>query len=110
MRFPRSTRRGAKRNASSRPCSKRCGGKGMLYFAYGSNMDWDQMKTRCPSACFVGVAVLRDHRLAFTRRSKKRACGVADAVPEEGAAVWGAVFEIADVDIGRLDDTEGYRP
>jgi hypothetical protein len=82
----------------------------MLYFAYGSNMDWDQMKTRCPSACFVGVAVLRDHRLAFTRRSKKRACGVADALPEEGAAVWGAVFEITDVDVGRLDDAEGYRP
>ena len=32
----------------------------MFYFAYGSNMDWDQMKQRCPSAHFLGVAELRD--------------------------------------------------
>lgn len=82
----------------------------MLYFAYGSNMDWDQMKKRCPSARFVGAAVLRDHRLAFTRRSVQRGCGVADAVPDQGAVIWGAVFEIADLDIGRLDAVEGYRP
>ena len=82
----------------------------MLYFAYGSNMEWDQMKERCPSARFVGVAVLRDHRLAFTRRSVRRDCGVADAVPDKGKTVWGAVFEIDDVDVGRLDVSEGYKP
>lgn len=82
----------------------------MLYFAYGSNMDWDQMKERCHSTRFVGVAVLRDHRLAFTRRSAQRNCGVADALPDVGAAVWGAVFEITEVDVARLDAAEGYRP
>lgn len=82
----------------------------MFYFAYGSNMDWDQMKERCPSARFVGSAVLRDYRLAFTRRSMNRGCGVSDAVPDEGKAVWGVVFEIHDADTGRLDVAEGYRP
>src|SRR5918995_5170968 len=83
----------------------------MLYFAYGSNMNWAQMKARCPSARFVGVALLRDHRLAFTRKSVNRGCGVADVVSEAGARVWGgAVFEVSDLDIGKLDVSEGYRP
>lgn len=82
----------------------------MLYFAYGSNMNWPQMKERCPSARFVGAASLRDHRLAFTRRSIKRRCGVADVVPAEGQVVWGAVFEVDGGDIGRLDAAEGYAP
>jgi gamma-glutamylcyclotransferase len=82
----------------------------MLYFAYGSNMDWQQMRDRCPSARFVGAASLHDHSLAFTRRSVKRRCGVADVVPVEGQVVWGAVFEVDDRDIGRLDAAEGYSP
>ncbi len=82
----------------------------MLYFAYGSNIDWQQMRDRCPSARFVGVASLHDHRLAFTRRSVKRGCGVADVVPVEGQVVWGTVFEIDDHDIGQLDAAEGYSP
>jgi hypothetical protein len=66
----------------------------MLYFAYGSNMDWGQMKGRCPSVRFVGVAKLPDHRLVFTRKSVNRGCGVADVVRDAGGGVWGAVFEI----------------
>lgn len=82
----------------------------MLYFAYGSNMDWDQMRERCPSARFVGVAKLPGHRLAFSRRSRKRNCGVADAVEDQGSDVWGVVYEIDDQDIARLDVAEGYSP
>lgn len=82
----------------------------MLYFAYGSNMNWAQMKKRCPSASFFGVAVLPDHRLAFTRKSVKLNCGVADAVREVGPKVWGVVYEVADMDLGGLDKSEGYRP
>lgn len=82
----------------------------MLYFAYGSNMDWQQMRGRCPSARFVGRAVLPDYRLAFTRRSDARGCGVADAVLEKGRCVWGVVYEISDLDVGGLDTPEGYRP
>ena len=39
----------------------------MLYFAYGSNLDCGQMRSRCPSTQFVCRAVLKDHSLAFTR-------------------------------------------
>lgn len=82
----------------------------MLYFAYGSNMDWAQMKARCPSATCVDVARLADHRLAFTRKSVGRGCGVADVVPEKGRSVWGVVYQLSELDVGALDQSEGYRP
>jgi len=73
-------------------------------------MDWQQIKERCPSARFVGAAKLPDHRLAFTRNSVKRGCGVADVVGEAERSVWGVVFEISALDVGALDKSEGYRP
>jgi len=82
----------------------------VLYFAYGSNMDWEQMRERCPSARFVCVAKLPDHRLAFTRRSVKHDCGVADAVPDPNHEIWGVVYEINETDLGRLDKSEGFSP
>jgi gamma-glutamylcyclotransferase (GGCT)/AIG2-like uncharacterized protein YtfP len=81
----------------------------VLYFAYGSNMNWQQMRERCSSARFVGIASLPDHKLAFTRKSVKRRCGVADAVREDGKKIWGVVYEIAGLDVGKLDVCEGYR-
>ena len=82
----------------------------MLYFAYGSNMDPDQMKCRCPSAEFKCRAKLPEHRLAFTRKSSNRGCGVADVVPDEDKDVWGVVYEIDEQDVACLDRCEGYRP
>ena len=81
----------------------------MLYFAYGSNMDWCQMRHRCPSAMFVAVAVLPDHELRFPRKSQNRGCGVADAGAVEGSEVWGVVYQIDEQDVGKLDANEGYR-
>lgn len=77
------------------------------YFAYGSNMSHDQICVRCPSQEFICTAELRDYRLAFTRYSKKRGCGVADIVPAPGASVWGAVFEMCEADLAALDRNEG---
>jgi gamma-glutamylcyclotransferase (GGCT)/AIG2-like uncharacterized protein YtfP len=82
----------------------------MLYFAYGSNLDWNQMRERCPSARFVCRAKLGDHRLAFTRKSKCRGCGVADVLPADGHDVWGVVYQLDERDIGQLDKSEGFRP
>jgi gamma-glutamylcyclotransferase (GGCT)/AIG2-like uncharacterized protein YtfP len=73
-------------------------------------MDWDQIRGRCPSARFLGIAVLLGHRLAFSRYSRKRECGVADAVESEGSELWGVVYEIDDQDIGNLDKNEGFQP
>jgi gamma-glutamylcyclotransferase (GGCT)/AIG2-like uncharacterized protein YtfP len=80
----------------------------MLYFAYGSNMDCAQMRTRCPLARFVCVAKLPNHRLTFSRNSKNRGCGVADVIGNTGHEVWGIVYEIDDPrNIASLDQCEG---
>ena len=82
----------------------------MLYFAYGSNLHWEQMKNRCPSARFVCVAKLAGYRLAFTRFSDRRRCGVADVIETEGNEVWGVVYQLDECDFGPLDDYEGHVP
>lgn len=83
----------------------------MLYFAYGSNMDWNEMDTSCPSARFSFTARLDDYKLAFTRRSSRRKCGVADVLSAHGCCVWGVVYDIgAPRDIDSLNRKEGYRP
>lgn len=54
--------------------------------------------------------MLKDHQLAFTRRSIDRNCGVADVVPESNKEVWGVVYQISEHDIGQLDKPEGFKP
>jgi gamma-glutamylcyclotransferase (GGCT)/AIG2-like uncharacterized protein YtfP len=82
----------------------------MLYFAYGSNLDWTQMKQRCPFAKFVCRAKLPEHRLAFTLKSVRRDCGVADVLPDQSKDVWGIVYELPENELVNLDKREGYRP
>ena len=82
----------------------------MLYFAYGSNMNWDQIRSRCPSAQFAFIARAEGYALAFTRFSQNWKCGVADIVASSGNDVWGVVFDIPNDEIGQLDKSEGYRP
>jgi gamma-glutamylcyclotransferase len=85
----------------------------VLYFAYGSNMDWERMKERCPTAKFVTTALLPEHKLAFTRKAttgKFRGHGVADVVKSSEDSVWGVVFQIDEIDLGRVHKYEGYNP
>lgn len=73
-------------------------------------MHWGQMRQRCVSARFVGVARLPEHRLAITRKSRRRLCGTAGVVPETGSEVWGILYDIDNGDLTLLDDFEdGYR-
>jgi len=81
-----------------------------LYFAYGSNLDWEQMKQRCSSVSFVCKAKLPKFKIAFTKWSKDRECWVADIIEDELSAVWGVVYNVNELDIGRLDKSEGYNP
>ena len=82
----------------------------MLYFAYGSNLDWAQMKQRCPLAKFVCRAKLPAYRLAFTIKDAERRCGVADDLPDKSKDVWGVVYEFPDNELKNLDKKEGYEP
>jgi gamma-glutamylcyclotransferase len=83
----------------------------MLYFAYGSNMQWSRIKERCPAARFVCKALLPSYRLTFSRRySQNNRSWTASIEKAVDQHVWGVVYEIDDRDIGSLDQAEGYRP
>ena len=76
------------------------------YFAYGSNMNLDQMAYRCPDAEVVGRCVLKDYRLAF--RGNRRGYGVASILPEPGSEVQGLLWKITPKCEQSLDFYEGY--
>ena len=71
------------------------------YFAYGSNLNFDQMAYRCPEATVVGTAKLDDYELAFRR-------GYLTILPKEGASVEGQiVLEAEDFDGVDFSAAEG---
>lgn len=81
----------------------------MHYFAYGSNLNPEQMALRCPGHRVVGLAALRDHRLAFPLTSHDWGGGVASLVVAHGENAWGVVYDLTDEDLAALDRYEGYR-
>ena len=80
----------------------------MLYFAYGSNLDPDQMRVRAPDARVVGLGLLRDYRLTFPLRSLSWGGGAAGVTHAHGGEVWGVLYELSDSDLASLDAHEGW--
>lgn len=72
----------------------------MLYFAYGSNLNWEQMKYRCPDCVPITKATLKGWELQFR--------GPLDIEPEKNSSVQGVVFRISERDLENLDAYEGY--
>lgn len=77
-----------------------------LYFAYGSNMDLDQMEFRCPAAEVVGNVRLDGYRLTFCSRNPDS--GVATILPQKGSHVDGVLWKITQDCEKSLDHYEGY--
>jgi len=80
----------------------------MDYFAYGSNLNRKQMLERCPNSKPKFIATLPNYKLVFVGWSRQWRGGVASIRPFRGEKVLGAVYEISDRDLGRLDGYEGY--
>jgi len=78
----------------------------VLYF--GALLDPRRLRRYCPAALVVGRARLPDYQLAFTRYSRSERGGVADIVPQPGASVWGALYELDEQDLPAIDRKEGY--
>lgn len=73
-----------------------------FYFAYGSNMNPDQMAVRCPEATPAGVAVLQGWDVAINSR------GVATIIPDEaGSVVEGVLWSVSETCLRTLDRYEG---
>lgn len=82
-------------------------GRRHLYFGYGSNLDTEHMRKRCGGRFFT-IAYLPNYRLAFTLRCWKWPGGwAADVVSSKDSIVWGAVYELSDSQLERLDKSEG---
>ena len=77
------------------------------YFSYGSNLNYTQMKRRCPTAKIVGIAILKNWRLSFVGRSKTWQGGVATIEKRKFSKTYGVVYNITNNDLEVLDRYEG---
>lgn len=72
-----------------------------LYFAYGSNLWMQQMKRRCPTSTYMGLARLPHWRWIINTR------GYANVIPSDGDEVWGMIYSLLPADAAELDIHEG---
>lgn len=80
---------------------------GMIYFAYGSNMDFSRLNEREISFEFIGLGILEDYELKFNKiASKKSGVGYANIVSQKGSKVEGLLFSIDNIE--QLDQFEGF--
>jgi gamma-glutamylcyclotransferase len=80
----------------------------MYYFAYASNMSRRQMAVRCPEAKSKVVATLPNFKLIFTGYSRLRKGAVATIRGSQGDKVIGALYEINEAGLRKLDKHENY--
>lgn len=71
-----------------------------LYFAYGANLNMDNMAQRCPDSVAVQPFYLEGYRLAFS--------SVATILLDAESKVPGALWAISDQDEAALDVFEAY--
>lgn len=76
-----------------------------LYVAYGSNLNFEQMKYRCPTAKLYDTGIIEGYELQF---KGEPTCAFATIAPKENASVPVAVWEIQPRDEMALDRYEGY--
>ena len=82
-------------------CRKMLKGSGiMLYVAYGSNTNIEQMKERCPLSKIKGNGILKNWKLVFNYHL--------DIIREKGKSVPVVLWDINDEDWALLDRYEGY--
>ena len=74
-------------------------------YAYGSNLNKEQMKDRCPGAEFVGTGSIENYELQFKGSLHGAHATIA---PKEGSSVPVGMWTIKKRDESRLDMYEGY--
>ena len=78
-----------------------------LYAAYGSNMNIEQMRRRCPGARVVGSAYIYGYRLIF-RGTPHMAVATIERARDTSAQVPLLLWTITPSDERKLDQYEGY--
>lgn len=78
-----------------------------IYAAYGSNMDPEQMLTRCPHSPMSGTGWLDGWRLTFSGGDIGWEGALATVVEEPGSRVFVVLYDVSEEDEQRLDRWEG---
>jgi len=78
-----------------------------LYAAYGSNMDPQQMRRRCPHSPVRGTGWLEGWRLTFGGEDLGWEGALATLVEDAGSRVFVALYDITGADEAHLDEWEG---
>jgi len=73
-----------------------------LHFAYGSNLSFAQMDSRCPENTQMGIGILHGYRWIISSR------GYANVVKSDSDYVMGRIYKINKRDEDRLDKKEGF--
>ena len=87
----------------------------MFYFAYGSNMNWDDLDKWCGEHDYspihpgsdVEAGIIKGYRLIFNHWSKSRNGGVLNIIRSMGNLVYGALFTLSDEDLQKIKEKEG---
>ncbi len=79
----------------------------MNYFAYGTNLNRKQMLERCPGGKPKLTATLHNYRLVFVGWSRQWRGGVVSIRRSSGERVSGAIYEVSEECLKRLDRYEG---
>jgi len=75
------------------------------YIAYGSNLNINQMKRRCPTARAIGTGFIEDYELLFKGSKTGSYLTIEKA---EGKSLPVAIWKVTEFDEQALDRYEGY--
>lgn len=77
----------------------------MVYLAYGSNVNPDVMKNRCPDSKYLGKGVILNHKLSFNGDKFNSYLTIEK---KQQSTVPVAIYELSNKDVKKLDIYEGY--
>ena len=83
--------------------------RGEVYFAFGSNMDRERLRKRCPSARFIAVGVLRNYKLIFNILGNKvegKGGGIANIQKSTNSNVHGVLYRLDKRELAELTELE----
>ncbi|KAK4499519.1 hypothetical protein PRZ48_010034 [Zasmidium cellare] len=86
--------------------------KPTVYFGYGSNLWRHQMRTRCPTSKYLGIARLKNYKWIIYDRGYANIVEIKDEDKTSSKydyrkEVWGLVYSLEQSDEDRLDGNEG---
>lgn len=83
--------------------------RGEIYFAYGSNMDRERLRKRCPSARVIATGQLKNYSLIFNMIGNKvegKGGGIANIEKSMNSIVYGVLYRLDKQELEELTKLE----